>query len=165
MECNYYEVLGVSENASLAEIKSAYRNLAFRYHPDKNPGDKSAEDKTKEINEAYDVLSDAQKRAKYDAVFKRNGYGGFGRNRHDEPDLSDYYDDKESNANNRRDGRNRSSGFGRGHYDEPDIHLGELLLKQLRRIIVRNQLLIILFFVLFFFIFFELMIKILGLVF
>ena len=57
---DYYEVLGVSKNASDDEIKKAYRKLAVKYHPDKNPGDKEAEAKFKEINKAHDVLSDKQ---------------------------------------------------------------------------------------------------------
>lgn len=72
---DYYEVLGVSKNASDDEIKKAYRKLAVKYHPDKNPGDKEAEAKFKEINEAHDVLSDKQKRARYDQ-FGHAGVGG-----------------------------------------------------------------------------------------
>lgn len=76
---DYYEVLGVSKSASDDEIKKAYRKLAVKYHPDKNPGDKEAEAKFKEINEAHDVLSDKQKRARYDQ-FGHAGVGGAGGN-------------------------------------------------------------------------------------
>ena len=63
---DYYEVLGVSKNVSEAELKKAYRKMAMKYHPDRNPDDKDTEDKFKEAKEAYDILSDAQKRAAYD---------------------------------------------------------------------------------------------------
>ena len=63
---DYYEVLGVAKNASADEIKKAYRKLAVKYHPDRNPDNKEAEEKFKEAAEAYDVLSDTEKRAKYD---------------------------------------------------------------------------------------------------
>ena len=63
---DYYEVLGVEKHASDSEIKKAYRKLAMKYHPDQNPGDKTAEEKFKEVNEAYEVLSDADKKARYD---------------------------------------------------------------------------------------------------
>ena len=59
---DYYKILGVSENATQYEIKQAYKKLAMKYHPDRNPGDKQAEEKFKEINEAYSVLSDPEKR-------------------------------------------------------------------------------------------------------
>ncbi|MDE6086650.1 MAG: DnaJ domain-containing protein, partial [Muribaculaceae bacterium] len=62
---DYYEVLGVAKNATAADIKKAYRKLALKYHPDKNPGDKEAEEKFKEAAEAYDGLSNDGKRAKY----------------------------------------------------------------------------------------------------
>lgn len=65
---DYYKILGVEKSASEAEIKSAYRKLAKQYHPDKNPGDKKAEEKFKEINEAYEVLGEPTKRAKYDKL-------------------------------------------------------------------------------------------------
>lgn len=63
---DYYSVLGISKNATQEEIKKAYRNLAFKYHPDRNPDDKTAEEKFKKISEAYDVLGDEKKRAEYD---------------------------------------------------------------------------------------------------
>lgn len=74
---DYYEVLGVAKSASEDEIKKAYRKLAVKYHPDKNPGDKAAEEKFKEASEAYEVLSDKQKRGRYDQ-FGHAGVGGAG---------------------------------------------------------------------------------------
>ena len=65
---DYYRVLGVGKQATEKEVRSAYRKLAQQYHPDRNPGDKRAEDKFKEINEAYEVLGDAEKRARYDQL-------------------------------------------------------------------------------------------------
>ena len=81
---DYYEVLGVSKNADASELKKAYRKLAKKYHPDMNPGDKEAERKFKEASEAYEVLSDPEKKARYDqfghAAFEggQGGPGGFG---------------------------------------------------------------------------------------
>ena len=64
---DYYAILGISKSASQDEIKKAYRSLAFKYHPDRNPGDKAAEEKFKKISEAYSVLSDPAKKSNYDA--------------------------------------------------------------------------------------------------
>ena len=74
---DYYEVLGVGKNASANEIKKAYRSLAFKYHPDKNSGDKEAEEKFKEISEACEVLSDQKKRATYDQFGHEGMKGAF----------------------------------------------------------------------------------------
>ena len=74
---DYYEVLGVAKNASAEEIKKAYRKLAIKYHPDKNPGDKEAEEKFKEAAEAYDVLSNDEKRQRYDQFGHNMGPQGF----------------------------------------------------------------------------------------
>ncbi|MBO6079393.1 MAG: DnaJ domain-containing protein, partial [Bacteroidales bacterium] len=71
---DYYEVLGVTKEASADEIKKAYRKLAMKYHPDRNPGDKEAEEKFKEAAEAYDVLSNPDKKARYDQF----GHAGMG---------------------------------------------------------------------------------------
>lgn len=97
---DYYEVLGIGKNASDAEIKNAYRKLAKKYHPDLNPGDKQAEEKFKEVNEANDILSDADKRKRYDqfgfagvdpnyAAENGGGFGGFGGG----VDLGDLFGD------------------------------------------------------------------------
>lgn len=75
---DYYEVLGLTKSASEADIKKAYRQMAKKYHPDVNPGDKQAEEKFKEINEAYEVLSDAQKKARYDQFGHEDPTAGFG---------------------------------------------------------------------------------------
>jgi molecular chaperone DnaJ len=90
---DYYEVLGVSKTATEAEMKSAFRKLAMQYHPDRNPGDHEAEVKFKELNEAYQTLSDAQKRAAYDRygheAFANGGAGGPGFGN----DFSDFMSD------------------------------------------------------------------------
>ena len=94
---DYYDVLGINKGASPEDIKSAYRKLAVKHHPDKNPGDKSAEDKFKEASEAYGILSDKSKKENYDnfghAAFENGGgqsggFGGFGG-----ADFSDIFED------------------------------------------------------------------------
>lgn len=84
---NYYEMLGVDKNASSSEIKRAYRTLAIKYHPDRNLGNKAAEEKFKDINEAYEILSDQTRRVQYDQSISRKnfinragGFTNFGRN-------------------------------------------------------------------------------------
>ena len=101
---DYYEVLGVDRNATLEEIKKAYRKKAIQYHPDKNPGDKEAEEKFKEAAEAYSVLSDSDKRAKYDQ-FGHAGLGG-----QPGPDFSGGFGDLNDILNNLFGGG--FSGFG-----------------------------------------------------
>ena len=93
---DYYEVLGVSKNASETEIKKAYRKLALKYHPDKNPGDKEAEEKFKEAAEAYEVLSNAEKKQRYDQfghAGMRGGAGGFGGGGMDMDDIFSQFGD------------------------------------------------------------------------
>lgn len=80
---DYYEVLGVPRNASKEDLKKAYRKVAMKYHPDRNQGDKQAEDKFKEASEAFEVLGDQEKRSRYDqfghaAEGMGSGMGGFG---------------------------------------------------------------------------------------
>src|SRR3954471_11848033 len=108
---DYYEVLGVAKTATEAEMKSAFRKLAMQYHPDRNPGDHEAEVKFKEINEAYQTLSDGQKRAAYDryghAAFANGGGGpGFDNN------FSDFMSDIFENffGDGQRRGGGRSTG-------------------------------------------------------
>src|ERR687890_785937 len=78
---DYYEILGVSKSSSAEEIKKSYRKVAMQYHPDRNPGDKAAEEKFKEAAEAYEILSDADKRSQYDR-FGHAGVSGNGRGGH-----------------------------------------------------------------------------------
>jgi molecular chaperone DnaJ len=113
---DYYEVLGVSRDCSEAELKAAFRKLAMKHHPDRNPGDKECEHRFKEINEAYDVLKDADKRAAYDrfghAAFEHGGMGaaqhGFGA------DFGSAFADIFEGIFGMGGGRGRTSGRERG---------------------------------------------------
>jgi molecular chaperone DnaJ len=123
---DYYEVLGVAKTASEGELKSAFRKLAMKHHPDKNPGDKDAEVLFKEVNEAYQVLSDGQKRAAYDrfghAAFAQGAGGpGFGT------DFSDFMSDIFENFfgdTRGRGGRRRRARARRGSPLQPRDHPG-----------------------------------------
>jgi molecular chaperone DnaJ len=93
---DYYEILGVSKSSSADEIKKAYRKVAMQYHPDRNPGDKVAEEKFKEAAEAYEVLSDADKKAKYDRFGHQAfapGSGGFGGGGMNTEDIFSHFGD------------------------------------------------------------------------
>ena len=115
---DFYDVLGVNKSASPEEIKSAYRKLAVKYHPDKNPGDKTSEDKFKEASEAYGILSDKTKKDNYDnfghAAFEnggggQGGFGGFGG-----ADFSDIFEDffGDFSGGGRRSSKRNSSNRG-----------------------------------------------------
>ena len=94
---DYYEVLGLNKGASEEEIKKAFRSLAKKYHPDMNPGDATAEAKFKEVNEAYEVLSDPEKKSRYDqfghAAFEQGGAGGYGGFDFSGMDFTDMFGD------------------------------------------------------------------------
>jgi len=114
---DYYEVLGISKSATEAEIKKAYRKMALKYHPDKNPDDKSAEEKFKEAAEAYEVLSNADKRQRYDrfghaGVGGAAGGGGFGGGGMNMEDIFEQFGDVFGGAFGGFGGGGRSSGGG-----------------------------------------------------
>src|SRR6476661_2155724 len=113
---DYYELLEVSRTATETELKSAFRKLAMKHHPDRNPGDKAAEAKFKELNEAYQVLSDGQKRAAYDrfghAAFENGGGGGPGFGNDFASSMADIFEDLFGDFSGRQ--RNGSGGRERG---------------------------------------------------
>ncbi len=117
---DYYEILGVSRSASAEDLKKAYRALALKLHPDKNPGDKEAEQKFKEINEAYDILKDDQKRAAYDqyghAAFEGGmggqpggGFGGFSSGGNFSDIFEDLFGEFVNGGRRSAEARNRGS--------------------------------------------------------
>src|SRR5512140_912914 len=128
---DYYEVLGVEKNASADDIKRAYRRLAIKYHPDKNPGDKDAEAKFKECAEAYEVLSDPDKRKQYDQ-FGHEGLRGAGVHDYSNMrpddifsmfDLEDLFGSFFGSGRGRRGGQARRSGAERGYDLETTVEL------------------------------------------
>ena len=106
---DYYEILGVSRTVTEVEMKSAFRKAAMQCHPDRNPGDKAAEAQFKELNEAYQVLSDGQKRAAYDRfghqAFEQGGMGGAGMGDGFASSMADIFDDLFGDVVGRRGGR------------------------------------------------------------
>ncbi len=123
---DYYEVLGVDKNASEEEIKKAYRRIAIKYHPDRNPGDKEAEEKFKEAAEAYDVLHDPQKRQQYDqfGFDAPGGFGGFSSGGFSMDDIFSMFGSVFEGG-----GFGGFSGFGGGGRQAPRYRGGDLRLK------------------------------------
>src|SRR5208283_1474806 len=114
---DYYATLGVARDASAEDLKKAYRKAAMQHHPDRNPGDKKAEAKFKEVNEAYDVLKDEQKRAAYDrfghAAFEQGGPGGAGGFAFGAGGLGDIFDQMFGDFMGRRGGGRPRKGAGK----------------------------------------------------
>src|SRR5215475_580260 len=111
---DYYEILGVSRSCTEIELKAAFRKLAMKHHPDRNPGDKECEHRFKEINEAYDVLKDGEKRAAYDrfghAAFEHGGAGAHGFGADFASSFADIFDDLFGMGGRRRTGSGRERG-------------------------------------------------------
>ena len=127
---DYYEVLGVDKNATEDQIKKAYRTIAIKYHPDRNPGNKEAEEKFKEAAEAYDVLHDPQKRQQYDTFGFSSpggsgGFGGFGGTSMNIDDIFSMFGDIFG-------GHAGFSGFGGGGKRGPQVHRGSDLRLKVR---------------------------------
>src|SRR5215210_4943019 len=113
---DYYEILGIAKTAGEADMKSAFLKLAMKFHPDKNPGDKDAEIKFKEINEAYQVLTDPQKRAAYDRFGHAAFAGGMGGQHGFDANFTDFMSDIFENFFGETRGRRGPGGRERGAY-------------------------------------------------
>ena len=136
MPSSLYESLGVPKNASADELKKAYRKLVRQYHPDKNPGDAAAEEKFKEIQQAYDVLSDPEKRKQYDSFGSANGRSGPGPTNVDfgDFDLGDIFGGLFGSGGRGRGGRAQPQRGQRGSDVEVEVRISfEDSLKGLRR--------------------------------
>lgn len=128
-ELDYYKVLGVERSATADEIKRAYKKVAIKYHPDRNPGDKEAEEKFKQAAEAYDVLRDPEKRSRYDqfgaaGVNGQGGFGGFGGAGMDLNDIFANFGDIFEGM-----GFGGFGGFGGARRSRPQYKGGDLRLK------------------------------------
>lgn len=127
MKEDYYEILGVERTATADEIKKAFRQMALKYHPDRNPGDKDAEEKFKKVAEAYDVLRDPEKRQRYDQFGHAGvggGTGGFNASEMDINDIFSHFGDIFEGM-----GFGGFSGFGRGGHSQRRYKGGDLRLK------------------------------------
>ena len=127
---DFYEILGVSKDASAEEIKKAYRKKAIQYHPDKNPGDKASEEKFKEAAEAYEVLSNAEKKQRYDQFGHAGlgGQGGFSGGSRSMDDIFSMFGDIFGGG-----GFGGFSGFGGGGRSQQRVNRGSNLRIPLRK--------------------------------
>lgn len=157
---DYYKILGVDKSATTADIKKAYRKLARKHHPDVNPNDKAAEHKFKEINEANEVLSDPEKRKKYDKYgkdwqhgdayeqaqraqqsqqqYQQQSYGGFGANDFGDHEFSSFFESMFGGGSSHR--RSRSSGFrGQDYNAELQLDLNDVYKTEKRVLTVNGK--------------------------